>query len=52
MDLFAKIVKWIDLFKQVWDAAVQYDPVHASLPWAGVRFLLQVCGNQIERKYV
>jgi len=43
-DLFGKIVKWIDLFKQVGDVAVQYDPIHAALPWAGVRFLLQVCG--------
>jgi hypothetical protein len=43
MDLFAKVVKWIELFKQVGDAAIQYDPVHAALPWAGVRFLLQVC---------
>lgn len=42
VDLFRKIVKWLDLFKQVGDAAVQYDPVHAALPWAGVRFLLQV----------
>lgn len=42
-DLFGKIVKSIDLFKQVGDVAVQYDPVHAALPWAGVRFLLQVC---------
>lgn len=42
VDLFAKIAKWIDLFKQVGDTVVQYDPVHAALPWAGVRFLLQV----------
>jgi hypothetical protein len=42
-DLFGKIVKWIDLFKQVGDTAIQYDQVHAALPWAGVRFLLQVC---------
>ena len=46
IDLFGKIVKWIDLFKQVGDAAVQYDPMHAALPWAGVRFLLQVRGIQ------
>jgi hypothetical protein len=46
MDLFGKIVKCIDLFKQVGDAALQYDPVHTALPWAGVRFLLQVCGIQ------
>jgi hypothetical protein len=44
VDLFSKIVKWINLFKEVGDIAVQYDPVHAALPWAGVRFLLQVCG--------
>jgi hypothetical protein len=44
-DLFAKVVKWIDLFKQIGDNAVQYDPVHAALPWAAVRFLLQVCGT-------
>lgn len=41
-DLFSKIVVWIDRFKQVGDIAVQYDPTHAALPWAGVRFLLQV----------
>ena len=50
MDLFGKVIRWIDLFKQVGDAAVQYDPVHAALPWAGVRFLLQVRGFHIEIK--
>jgi hypothetical protein len=24
------------------DDTMQYDPVHASLPWAGIRFLLEV----------
>lgn len=42
-DLFSKIVVWIDRFKDIGDVVVQYDPVHAALPWAGVRFLLQVC---------
>ena len=41
-DLFSKIVVWIDRFKTIGDIVVQYDPVHAALPWAGVRFLLQV----------
>jgi len=41
-DLFSKIVVWVDRFKQVGDIAVQYDPAHAALPWAGVRFLLIV----------
>ena len=42
-DLFSKIVVWIDRFKEIGDIVVQYDPVHAALPWAGVRFLIQVC---------
>lgn len=41
-DLFGKMVSWINLFKQVGDTAVQYDPQHAALPWAAVRFVLQV----------
>ncbi|PMD66208.1 uncharacterized protein K444DRAFT_166202 [Hyaloscypha bicolor E] len=49
VDLFSKIVKWIDLFKQVGDAAVQYDPVHAALPWAGIRFLLQIAVNDSDK---
>ena len=42
-DLFSKIAVWIDRFKDIGDIVVQFDPVHAALPWAGVRFLLQVC---------
>lgn len=45
-DIFDKVIKWIDLFKQVGDIAIQYDPVHAALPWAGVRFVLQVGRTQ------
>ena len=41
-DVAEKIVVWIDKFKQIGDIAVNFDPVHASLPWAGVRFLLEV----------
>ncbi|KAF2740308.1 hypothetical protein EJ04DRAFT_548375 [Polyplosphaeria fusca] len=48
-DVFEKIVRWIDMFKQVGDAAVQYDTAHASLPWAGVRFLLQIAVNDISK---
>jgi hypothetical protein len=42
-DLLGKVIKWVNLFKQVGDTAVQYDPGHAALPWALVRFVLQVC---------
>jgi len=37
-----KIVRWLDRFKAVGDLAVNADPVHAGLPWAGLRFLLEV----------
>ena len=41
-DVADKIIQWVDKFKQIGDIIVQYDPVHAALPWAGFRFLLQV----------
>jgi len=41
-DIGMKILHWIDRFKQIGDIIVQYDPVHAALPWAGFRFLLKV----------
>jgi hypothetical protein len=41
-DSLEKVVKWVNKFKEVGDAAVQYDPSHAALPWAGVRLFLQV----------
>lgn len=41
-DVAEKIIVWVDKFKQIGDVAVNFDPVHASLPWAGIRFLLEV----------
>jgi hypothetical protein len=41
-DIAEKIIVWINKFKEIGDIAVNFDPVHAALPWAGVRFLLQV----------
>lgn len=41
-DVADKIIVWIDKFKQIGDIAVSFDPVHAALPWAGIRFLLEV----------
>lgn len=43
-----RYIKWLDCFKAVGDSAVQYDPVHAALPWAAVRFVLQSAVNTIE----
>lgn len=42
-DILAKITKWIERFIEVGDVAIQYDPGHAALPWAAVRFILKVC---------
>ncbi|KAL8769068.1 MAG: hypothetical protein Q9209_004854 [Squamulea sp. 1 TL-2023] len=47
-DLCEKMVKWINKFKEIGDVAVQYDPSHASLPWAAVRFLLQLSINDVQ----
>lgn len=41
-DVVGKIIAWIDKFKQIGDIVVSFDPVHAALPWAGIRFLLEV----------
>lgn len=41
-DLFDKIISWVDEFTAIGDVVASFDPVHAALPWAGVRFLLKV----------
>ena len=45
-DVGMKILRWVDTFRQIGDTIVQFDPVHAALPWAGFRFLLQVGFNR------
>jgi hypothetical protein len=47
MDLVDKIAKWVGKFKDVGDIASQYDPAHAALPWAAVRFFLQVSPSRL-----
>lgn len=37
------VAAWVENFGRLGDAIVQIDPVHAAIPWAGVRCLLQVC---------
>ncbi len=41
-DVAERIVAWLDKLKQIGDVAVNADPLHAGLPWAAIRFLLQV----------
>ena len=42
-DILEKVLRAIHYFKEIGDVAVQFDPTHAALPWAGIRLLLQVC---------
>ncbi|KAF8850217.1 hypothetical protein BDZ45DRAFT_205985 [Acephala macrosclerotiorum] len=47
-DKLEKIVKWVEKFVEVGDTIVQYDPGHAALPWASVRFLLKIATNDCQ----
>jgi hypothetical protein len=44
-DVLAKVVDWIEKFKQVADTAVQFDPGHAAIPWAVIKMLFSVAVN-------
>lgn len=48
-DIFGKTAKWIQKFISVGDVAVQYDPAHAALPWAAIRFVLQACISDVQK---
>ena len=41
------IVAWVQKFSQAVDIVVNYDPAHLALPWAGIRFLLQVMCSRL-----
>lgn len=47
-DVSEKLIKWVNKFKAVGDVATQYDAAHASLPWAAVRFFLQLSLNDVQ----
>ena len=39
---FDKLVHWVQEFVAIGDTLVTYDPGHAAVPWAAMRFLLKV----------
>ncbi|KAK8257221.1 hypothetical protein IWZ00DRAFT_6963 [Phyllosticta capitalensis] len=47
-DVCAKLASHLQSYLHVIDIAVQYDPVHAALPWAGIRFLFQIALNSTD----
>lgn len=49
-DVMEKTIHWINCFKEVGDNAVQFDPGHAALPWAALRFVLQAMVNYSEKE--
>jgi len=49
-DELGKIVTWLVRFKEVGDIVVQFDPVHAALPWAAFRFILQTLTMEREQE--
>lgn len=46
--LVDKIAVWVGKFINVREVTVQYDPTHTALPWAAVRFLLQITLNDAQ----
>ena len=43
-----KVFDWLNKIKQIGDIVVNVDPLHAGVPWAGIRLLLQVRSFQIQ----
>lgn len=48
-DFFQSIEKWVRKFKNVGDALVTFDPSHAGVPWAVIRFLLSAGVDEIQK---
>ncbi len=44
-DICAKFIACVKKFMGIMDIAVSFDPGHAALPWAAVRFVLLVGAN-------
>ncbi|KAI9658256.1 MAG: hypothetical protein M1821_002389 [Bathelium mastoideum] len=47
-DVVDKIARWINRVKEIGDIVANYDPAHASLPWAVIRVILQITVNEAE----
>ena len=45
-DPLGRIVAWINKFRDVGTIMMQYDPTHAAIPWAAIRFVLEVSSQK------
>ncbi|OAR05768.1 hypothetical protein LLEC1_02434 [Akanthomyces lecanii] len=48
-DVVEKIVGWINVFKGLGDIASSADPIHAGIPWAVIKVVLQVATADVEQ---
>lgn len=48
-DVLQNVFRWVKKFVEVGDVAVSFDPGHAALPWAMLRFVLQAAINNLEK---
>lgn len=46
-----KVCVWLDKFKGIGDIIVNVDPLHAGVPWAAIRFFLQVLDFRVNTLY-
>ncbi|KAJ5210668.1 hypothetical protein N7491_010476 [Penicillium cf. griseofulvum] len=45
-DTADKVLDWLEKFKAVGNIVSNVDPLHAGVPWAGIRFLIQVVQSE------
>ncbi|KAF7562204.1 hypothetical protein G7046_g1935 [Stylonectria norvegica] len=48
-DVVGKIIGLVKTFKDFGDAAATIDPIHCALPWAAVKFVLQIATADLEQ---
>ncbi|KAL0631457.1 hypothetical protein Q9L58_009678 [Maublancomyces gigas] len=48
-DVADKLIGWVEKFKSIGDVVASFNPTHAALPWAGVRFLLQIAVDDSQK---
>ncbi|PTB48811.1 hypothetical protein M431DRAFT_127355 [Trichoderma harzianum CBS 226.95] len=47
-DILEKLSNWVQKLLAVGDVIIQYDPIHAALPWAAIKLIMQATTNDIE----
>ncbi|KAJ8119211.1 hypothetical protein ONZ43_g3796 [Nemania bipapillata] len=47
-NVLEKLCGWVKKLIAIGDIVIQYDPIHAALPWAAVRFIMQTGINDLD----